>query len=89
MNECIDCGEPTHGLRCRRDNGRWAALQSARAHAASDARLLAEGLSGDRLAVRLGVSKQRGYAILRNARKRQALVAEHGLGEVPWPFRAE
>lgn len=75
-NFCEDCGRPALGLRCRLCNGKRIKLETAKEHAEADAALLAEGISGDRLAIRLGVSKARGYGLIRNAQRRQQVLRE-------------
>lgn len=75
-NRCVDCGAPTSGLRCRTCNGKHIALTTALQFEEADRALLAEGISGDRLAERLNVSRPRAYARLREARARQQLVRD-------------
>lgn len=74
MNTCLDCGAPTMGVRCRKDNGRFIALQAARDMAVEDAELLASGITGDRLATRLNITREAAFRRLRRARERQALL---------------
>lgn len=74
-NQCVDCGKPTGGARCRPCNGKHIALEAARAMAEEDAAILAEGLSGDRLAERRNVSRTAAYRRIADARRRQALLA--------------
>lgn len=74
-NYCVDCGKATSGARCRPCNGRYIALQAAREMAEEDAQILAEGLSGDRLAERRGVSRTAAYRRIADARRRQKLLA--------------
>lgn len=80
MNNCVDCGAPCLGERCRRDNGKHEALKAARQHADADVALLTmvrdEGLSAERLAHRLGISKPGAHRRLVRARKRQKLLEE-------------
>lgn len=75
-NRCVDCGGPTSGLRCRSCNGKHIALEAALQFDEADRALLAEGISGDRLAERLHVSRPRAYARIREARARQQLVRD-------------
>lgn len=74
---CIDCGDPTSGgLRCKRDHGRFLALKALTDTAAADAELLREvrdeGLNGQRLGNRIGVTRVRGWQKIKKARTRQA-----------------
>lgn len=80
---CIDCGRPTAGgLRCRTCHGRELARRALSATADDDQALLAmvsdEGLTGNRLAVRLGVSRVRAYGKIRLARRRERARQEEG-----------
>jgi predicted DNA-binding protein (UPF0251 family) len=72
--ECIDCGNPTGGLRCKPCHGAFLRQESLRATEQSDAELLAmvdgESLSYQRLADRLGVSKQAASQRVKGARRR-------------------
>ena len=73
---CTDCGAPTSGVRCRADNGRHQAIQAALALEDADEALLtmrADGLSADRIALRLNVSRNRVYQKVRAARRRERL----------------
>lgn len=79
MNNCLDCGRETQGVRCRIHNGAAQALEAAKLLADSDQELLhwrdEEKLSVQRISARLGVSPNRVYQRLREARRRQALLA--------------
>jgi predicted DNA-binding protein (UPF0251 family) len=79
-NECIDCGNPATGLRCKACHGKAEQRQAAERAAVRDAEVLRmvdeEKLSVARLAARLGVSRPSAYAAIRNARRRQAMLAE-------------
>lgn len=66
------------GVRCRRCNGKFIALEAARAMAEEDAALLAEGISGERLAERRNVSKPAAYRRIQDAKRRQQLLREAG-----------
>ena len=78
-NHCIDCGNPTSGLRCKPCNGRLIAREWAERRNVSDASLLAEvaaGLTAQRLAVRLDRSRQWATVCIKKAQRRQALLAD-------------
>ncbi len=77
-NYCIDCGAATSGARCRPCNGKFIALEAARDFDAEDRAILEEGVSGERLADRLGLSRQRGYTRIKDARRRQELLKQEG-----------
>lgn len=79
INECIDCGAPTSGLRCRPCNGKaiqrhWA--QEMEAHDVALLQEVADGLTPGRLAVRLGKSRVWAYRTLSKARRRQAVLRQ-------------
>lgn len=74
MNNCVDCGLPCSGLRCRKDNGAFIALRTALDFDVADRALLEENPSGDRLAERLNISRPMAYRKLADARRRQALL---------------
>jgi hypothetical protein len=77
-NQCVDCGSPTGGIRCRICNGRQNAVLAAQAAATDDRVLLhqrdAEGIPVARLAARYGITPQRMYRRIQGARRRQALL---------------
>ena len=78
MTQCLDCGKPSMGVRCRNCNGRFIQLETARRMAPTDRQLLAEvagGLTSDRLAARTGVSRAAAWKRIRGARRRQASLA--------------
>ena len=77
MSRCIDCGAPTSGVRCRKHNGLFIALQAARELDAEDREILESGVSGDRLAERRHVSRSAAYRRIADAKRRQALLAAH------------
>lgn len=75
--QCVDCGAATTGTRCRVHNGAHQAIAAALALADVDRALLTmrkeEKLSADRIAVRLGVSRNRVYQRLSDARRREKI----------------
>lgn len=75
--ECVDCGAPTAGERCKAHASRQRALYEANRLAVSDRELIGlseAGISPTRLAVRYGRSRQRMYQKLADARRRQRLL---------------
>ena len=72
---CIDCGEPSTGLRCRDCHGIEMNRRALAETALRDASILemvnVEHLSGQRLADRLGVSRPRASRLIKLARKRE------------------
>lgn len=77
-NLCIDCGNPTGGIRCKPCNGKQTARVWAESLASQDAALLAEvaaGLTAQRLAVRMDRSRQWADRTIKKAKRRQALLA--------------
>lgn len=90
MNKCIDCGTATTGKRCVKHRFEQEALNAARALSLADRELLrlrGEGLSLSRIGTRMGITPQRVFQRLRDAERRQALLATAPEEEVPWPFR--
>jgi hypothetical protein len=81
---CIDCGEPTNGVRCRKHANERKALDWAMRTAEQDIELLqlhdGERVSISRLAVRYGRTRARIWQRLRDARRRQTLMV-HGYYE--------
>lgn len=79
---CLDCGKDSRGLRCRKCNGAFIALEAARAAQPDDALLLdlreREKLSHARIAARLGITASRVSQRLRDARRRQKVLADTG-----------
>lgn len=71
------CGRETTGVRCRWCNGARQAQEWAEALAIPDRELLAlrEQMSPASIATRMGVSRERIYQKLRDARRREALRA--------------
>lgn len=78
---CLDCHTATvTGVRCRKCNGRYIAVQHAIDLKAQDRALISmvesEGLTAARLGDRLGVSRVAAELRIKGARKRQRLLAE-------------
>lgn len=73
---CIDCGKPTSGgLRCKQCHGRVLARRALEETADTDRmilRMVDEGVTGARLATRLGISRVRASKKIRAAREREA-----------------
>ena len=74
---CIDCGAPTSGgLRDKKCHGAMMARMALQETAERDHQLLTmlrtEGLNGQRLAARLGISKTRARERIRTAEEREA-----------------
>ena len=74
-NVCIDCGKPTAGgLRCKSCHGQLLARRALDDTAESDAMVLqtvSEGVSGARLAARLGISRVRASRRIKSAKARE------------------
>ncbi len=74
-HNCIDCGKPSVGLRCRACHGKFVKRQALIETAGRDRALLdmvvGENLNGQRLANRLGVSRVRASQSVRLARSRE------------------
>lgn len=77
---CMDCGMPTSGIRCRKCNGRAIALEAAHTLAERDAEIVRladeERLSPARLGLRYNISRQAAGNLLKRARARQKLLAD-------------
>jgi hypothetical protein len=76
-NHCIDCGNPTSGLRCKSCNGKTVAMAWAVQKAAEDVALLSEvaaGMTAQRLAVRHNTTRQWQDRRIKKAQRRQALI---------------
>lgn len=76
MTQCIDCGKETSGgLRCRACHGKFIKEFHAVALMESDRALLKmrdeEHLSGARIAARIGISRDRAYKRIIDARRRE------------------
>lgn len=76
MGSCIDCGNPTGGLRCRPCADRVRRADALADTAGADYELLrlvdTEGVTPARIAIRYGVSRTRAYIKIREARQRQS-----------------
>ena len=79
QNVCADCGKPALGTRCRACHGLSQKVEAAEAMAPEDKELLRlvdeDHLSAERVATRLGISRQWATRKIKKARERQALLA--------------
>lgn len=87
-NQCFDCGNATGGLRCKSCNGKALAREIAERRAQTDSQLLKDAgvgvndyplrftnIPASSLAVRLNVSRNRVYQLVRDAQRRQRILA--------------
>jgi DNA-binding CsgD family transcriptional regulator len=78
---CADCGQPSHGTRCRTCHGKVERQRGLDATEKRDREVLAmaeAGVSGRRLATRLGISPAGAGQLLKKAQRREALRQQRG-----------
>lgn len=73
---CADCGNETAGgTRCKTCHGKFLALEALKSTAVQDRQLLhevtTENLSGWRVAKRRGVTRVRGWQMIKRAKERE------------------
>lgn len=73
--KCVDCGAPTGGLRCKKCHGRELARLALAETAVRDEQVLrlreVDGLTYERIGIRLGITKARAWQLYRQANARR------------------